>query len=94
MELPYSIILDKINLRLDFIIENNQLKPLNIDLKKIVNYRDTIKALFQPDFDLIARAYIHKKVASKFVSLYRRIQSNKQKFKSNAMNLLSKAFNE
>ncbi len=63
-------------------------------MKKIVNYRDTIKALFQPNFDLVARSYIHKKVASKFVSLYRRVQSNKEKSKSNAMNLLSKAFNE
>jgi hypothetical protein len=63
-------------------------------MKKIVNYRDIIKTLFQPDFDLVARSYIHKKVASKFVSLYRKVQSNKKKSKSNAMNLLSKAFNE
>ncbi len=91
--MPYSIVLDKINLRLEFIVENNALKPLNIDLKTIVNYRETIQKLFQADFDLVARSYIHKKVASKFVSLYRRIQANKQKFRSNAMDLLSKAFN-
>jgi hypothetical protein len=46
--------------------------------------------MFQPDFDLIARAYIHRKIASKFIALYRRIRHNKNIAAKNAMMLLRK----
>lgn len=94
LELPYSSVLDKLNLRLDFMVENHAIKPMNLELHQIVNYRDTIKQLFQPNFDLVIRAFIHKKVASKFIALYRRIQHNKTLHKNAAMNVLSKAFNQ
>ena len=84
--------MDKINLRLDFLIENHNINPLsNMHPHDIFNYRKIITLLFQPDFDLVVRSYIHKKVASKFVALYRRIKYRNTATK-NAMNLLSKSF--
>lgn len=79
-------------MRLDFIVESHNIAPLpQMHPHDIVNYRKIITQLFQPDFDLIARSYIHRKVASKFVALYRRIKQKNTVIK-NAMNLLSKSF--
>ena len=75
--ITYGQLQDKINLNLDFVLDQTKIKPLLLDKYYELDYREAIREIFQPDFEIYIRAYIHRKVSEKAYALWRAYKSRK-----------------
>lgn len=73
----YEKVVEKINIYLDFVLDSTKIKPLPLDKYDEINYRQAIEKIFQPDFELDVRKYIHRKVSEKAYALWKAYKARK-----------------
>ena len=59
-------------------LELTKIKPLPLEGFAQIDYQKAITEIFQPDFDIYARAYIHKKVAEKAYAMWKNYLAAKE----------------
>ena len=70
-KITYNKLEEKINMNLEFVLDLTKIKPLPLDKYDEVDYREAIQKIFQPDFELEMRAYIHRKVSEKAYAVWK-----------------------
>lgn len=61
--MPYNKVEEKINLYCEFVLDNQQIKPLTYGDYDLVDYRKCINEILPLDFDIKARTYLFRKIA-------------------------------